>query len=65
LKRGFKIIRDSGGIELKKKFRYVDPEVMVNGSYSSLSNLSREYSNLIDLEKKKNMEINKLRIVPN
>jgi HD superfamily phosphohydrolase len=65
LKRGFNIIRDSNGIELKKKFRYVDPEVMVDGAYFPLSKISEEYSSLIDLEKKKNTEINKVRIVPN
>jgi hypothetical protein len=65
LKRGFKIIRDSEGIELKKKFRYVDPEVMVNGIYSPLSKISEEYFDLIESEKEKNNKINKIRIVPN
>jgi len=65
LKRGFRVVGDTNGIELKKKFRYVDPEVVVNETYYPLSKISREYSNLIDLEKKKNMEINKVRIVPN
>jgi hypothetical protein len=65
LKRGFKIIKDSNGIELKKKFRYVDPEVMGGGTYFPLSKISEEYSNLISLEKKKNLKIDKVRIVPN
>jgi uncharacterized protein len=64
LRKGFKIIRDEKGIELKKKFRYVDPEVLVNGSYLPLSKLSEDYFNLILLEKEKNLEINKIKIIP-
>lgn len=65
LKNGFNIILDEEGIELKKKFRYVDPEVLVNGSYFPLSEISKEYFNLIELEKKKSCELNKVRIIPN
>jgi hypothetical protein len=31
LKKGFSVIEDDKGIELKKKFRYVDPEIRMNG----------------------------------
>jgi uncharacterized protein len=65
LKNGFKVIPDENGIELKKKFRYIDPEVLVNGTYYSLSKISEEYFNLIESEKKKNHELNKVKIVPN
>jgi hypothetical protein len=65
LKKGFKIIPDENGIELKKKLRYIDPEVLVNGKYYPLSKLSEDYSNLIEAEKRRNCEINKFRFIPN
>lgn len=65
LKNGFQVIYDEGGIELKKKFRYIDPEVLINGVYVPLSELSEEYNNLINFEKKENNKINKIKIVPN
>jgi uncharacterized protein len=65
LKKGFKVISDENGIELKKKFRYIDPEVIVNGSYFPLSKLSEEYFTIIKLEKEKSKEENKIKIIPN
>ena len=65
LKKGFKVISDKNGILLKKKFRYVDPEVIVNGGYFPLSKLSKDYFELIELEKTRSKEINKIKIIPN
>jgi uncharacterized protein len=65
LKKGFKVVSDEDGIELKKKFRYIDPEVIVNGSYSPLSSISKDYFNLIKFEKERSKEINKVKIIPN
>lgn len=64
LKNGFEVVPDELGIELKKKFRYVDPEVLINGSYLPLSRLSKEYSDLINQEKERSNEIKKIKIVP-
>jgi hypothetical protein len=64
LKNGFNVVRHKEGIELKKKFRYIDPEVIVNGSYLPLSKLSEEYFNLIKFEKNRNKEVSKIKIIP-
>ncbi|MEK6833524.1 MAG: HD domain-containing protein [Nanoarchaeota archaeon] len=65
LRKGFKVIPDENGIELKKKFRYLDPEVLVNGSCFSLSKLSKEYFELIESEKERSRELNKIKIISN
>ena len=65
LKKGFKVIPDENGILLKKKFRHIDPEVMVNGGYFPLSKLSKDYFELIELEKLRSKETNKIKIIPN
>jgi hypothetical protein len=65
LKKGFRTTYDENGIELKKKFRYIDPEILVNGSYFPLSKLSKSYFNLIESEKKQKDEIRKIKIIPN
>jgi HD superfamily phosphohydrolase len=63
LKKGFDIIEDTEGISLKKKFRYIDPEVLVNGSYENLSFLSEDYAKLLDKEKENSKLIKKVKIV--
>jgi len=65
LKKGFKIVHDESGIELKKKFRYVDPEVLMNGSYKKLSEISPKYFQLMKNEKEKSDLIKKIAIIPN
>jgi len=40
-----------GGILLKKKFRYVDPEVLVNGEIKIVSELSEDYRRILEKEK--------------
>lgn len=64
LKKGFKIQEDVKGIELKKKFRYIDPEVSLNGSYKRLSEISYEYKKIIDKEKENSNLIKKVIIIP-
>ena len=52
LKNGFKIREvPEGGIVLKKKFRHVDPEVLVRNEIVPLSSISEEYKTLLDKEK--------------
>src|SRR6056297_1532836 len=58
LKKGFKIIEDKKGVELKKKFRYIDPEVTFNNHYKKLSELSKKYNDFIESEKE-NSKLNK------
>ncbi|MBS3080371.1 NUDIX domain-containing protein [Candidatus Pacearchaeota archaeon] len=45
---------DDGGILLKKKFRYVDPEVLIDNKIKRLSELSPYFSNLLRMEKERN-----------
>ncbi|MEK6823691.1 MAG: HD domain-containing protein [Nanoarchaeota archaeon] len=61
LKGDLKIIQDKNGIELKKKFRYIDPEISVNGSFKKLSDLSKDYLNFINFEKQNNQQIKKVK----
>ncbi len=61
LKSNLKIIEDENGIELKKKFRYIDPEISVNGSFKKLSDLSKDYLNFINLEKQNSEQIKKIK----
>ena len=54
LKEGFKIeeTENEEGIELRKKFRYVDPEVLVNGKIRRLSEISTSYRKFMGDEKR-------------
>ncbi|HPD81758.1 MAG TPA: HD domain-containing protein [Candidatus Pacearchaeota archaeon] len=65
LKKGFSVIEDENGIELKKKFRYVDPEIRMNGGIVCLSDICEDYKKLINYEKEKNLEVKKIKIIPN
>lgn len=51
LKEGFVIKKSEEGIELKKKFRYVDPEVLVERGVRRLSEMSQKYKKFLDREK--------------
>ncbi len=42
---------DKGGISLRKKFRYIDPEIIVDKKIMKLSKISREYKEILDKEK--------------
>ncbi|MFA6072661.1 MAG: HD domain-containing protein [Candidatus Woesearchaeota archaeon] len=48
LKNGFDIKYSDEGIELKTKFRYVDPEVLINNEVVSLSKISSECKTKLD-----------------
>lgn len=52
LKEGFEIIEceDKQSIPLKKKFRYIDPEVLINDKIEKLSSISKDYKNFIQNE---------------
>ena len=64
LEKGFNIVEDDVGIELLTKFRYIDPEVSVNGHYQSLSSLSKNYFDFLEIQKENFKTINKVRIIP-
>ena len=53
LRNGFKIINFSGegGVLIKKKFRYVDPDVIVGCETKKLSELSSEYGKNLKIQK--------------
>jgi HD superfamily phosphohydrolase len=51
LKNGFRIKESKDGIELKKKFRYVNPEVLANGGVVKLTEISEKYRNAVEKEK--------------
>jgi uncharacterized protein len=66
LKQGFSIKEveeTSEGIIIKKKFRYVDPEVLVEGMLKNLSSISEEYKDLLQREKEYSRKIIKIRIL--
>lgn len=64
LKKGFDAVESEKGIELRKKFRYVDPEVSVNGKYKRLSSLSKDYFSILEYEKESSKLVNKIKIIP-
>lgn len=51
LKSGFKIEVSEEGIELKKKFRYVDPEVLTPKGVTHLTKISPDYKKALEKEK--------------
>jgi len=61
LRNDLSIFYSKEGIELKKKFRYIDPEILINGSFKKLSELSDEYKKIINLEKHNSQQIKKVK----
>lgn len=60
LKEGFSIREknsDEKGIQLKKKFRYVDPEVLINEELNNLSDVSVRYKELMEKEKEDSKKV--------
>lgn len=52
LKRPLKIKHsEKNGIEIKKKFRYIDPEVLVDNNIKKLSEISESYNSILKKEK--------------
>ncbi len=64
LRKGFSVEYNEDGIGLKKKFRYVDPGISVNGSVKRLSEISRDYADFINLEKEKSKLVRRIKIIP-
>jgi HD superfamily phosphohydrolase len=59
LRNGFKIEEvKEGGIVLEKKFRHVDPKILINGTGKRLSEISLDYRVLLDKERE-NSKISK------
>jgi len=62
LKKGFKIIEvsnESEGVILRKKFRYIDPEIFLDESIVCLSDISEEYCVILEREKQNSSLIKK------
>lgn len=51
LRRKLKFREDKEGILLRKKFRYIDPEVLMEGEVKKLSEISEEYRQRLEMEK--------------
>lgn len=67
LKNGFKIQKTNSdqGIILKKKFRYIDPEILVDNKIKKLSEISKDYNNFIEQEKQNSFSHKKIEIMKN
>jgi len=65
LRNGLLVINYEKGIELKKKFRYLDPEVYYGKSILNLSKISKEYGSFLENQKLKSKEIVKVKIFKN
>jgi len=65
LKNGFKIEESEEGIELKKKFRYVDPEVLIENGILNLTEKSLDYKEALEKEKLNKDSFVKIKIVKN
>lgn len=63
LKNGFKIEESEEGIELKKKFRFVDPGVLTEKGIISLTSLSSEYKTKLEKEKANKDSFVKINII--
>jgi uncharacterized protein len=63
LKNGFKIEESKEGIELKKKFRYIDPEVLTEKGITNLTKVSLEYKEALEKEKTNKDSFVKINII--
>ena len=63
LKNGFEVLESSDGIELKKKFRYVNPEIFLGEKIYLLSDLSSNYSSLIKIHIGNESSFKKIKII--
>ena len=66
LKNGFLIkASEDGNVELKSKFRYIDPEILIENQIKKLSEISNEYKTILENEKenyKNYVRVNILRL---
>ena len=63
LGNGFKVVESNQGIELRKKFRYIDPEILCGGKIKLLSEISKDYFDFINEEKEKAGSFKKIIII--
>lgn len=64
LREGFDITKSEKGVLLNKKFRYVDPEILVNNSLVNLSKVSKDYKDILDNEWQNSKTIERLEVIP-
>lgn len=64
LDRGFETEPSENGIILKKKFRYVDPAILLNNEMKKLSEISEEYFGILEREKQDSDKFEKINIIP-
>ena len=62
LKNWFKVEESIEGIELKEKFRYIDPEVLTNEGIVNLTKISPEYKKELEKEKARKDSLAKIKI---
>ena len=65
ISRGFELLERGSVVDLEdynknliKKFRYVDPLIIVEGDLFRLSDVLEDYKKLLEIEKEKSMSIN-------
>ena len=63
LKNGFRAVEDSNGVIMKKKFRYIDPEVLVDGELKRFSEISEDYKKNLEKEREENSRELKIKIM--
>lgn len=58
LENKFKIreTKDGSGVQILKKFRHVDPLILMNGGLVPFTEISSEYKNLLETERKKSLD---------
>jgi len=62
LKRELDVQESKNGIELKNKFRHIDPEIFLNESIIKLSEISKEYKRILDFEMNNSQNFKKVEI---
>ncbi len=63
LKKGFNIIESGEGLFLPKKFRFVDPEVLLGQEVVPLTEISLEYKSLLEEERRNSSFFKKIKII--
>lgn len=65
LKRKFDIAEDpEGPIELKKKFRYIDPEFLEDGRVYRVTEVNSGYKKRLEYEMERGRKVQRVRIIP-
>ncbi|MFH1787198.1 MAG: HD domain-containing protein [archaeon] len=63
LKNSLKVLEDEKGIELKKKFRYINPEVLIKNRIVPLTEISFDYRNFLKKTEKNSKNYKKVNII--